>query len=281
MIKILRLGSQLCIVDRGRHGYRRYGVPTGGAMDQHSALVANTLVGNHPDAALLELYQAGHRLHFMQDATVVLAGANADVSTDDRPIPIHQVFKMHAGETLSVGTFIQGVRIYLAIAGGIKTTPLLGSRSLLSGVSGDRIRIGDILPFDSVSSGSKGHGHVSPMPISSHNTISATPGPEWHRLTAAAQRQLLNTTYYITEQSDRMGYRLAGTALKGKYPGIMTSAVLPGTVQLLPSGLPIILMRDCQTTGGYLRILQILPEDINQLAQRPINGSVVFEIQDW
>ena len=280
MITILRAGTYITIVDRGRYGYRRYGVPTSGGMDKHSATVANTLVSNNPDDALLELYMPGHRLQFSSGASIALAGAEASIEIDNAEIQTNKVYQIQPGSVLAIGKFRKGSYIYLAIKGGIESQLILNSRSPLSTIFPRQLRTGDTLNIGSSKNKRDLNVHISPLNINYNQMIQVRPGPEWHLLAEEDKNIITSTVYDISNQSNRMGFRLEGQKTTNTYAGILSSGVMPGTVQLLPNGLPIILMRECQTTGGYMRTLQILPDSMNQLAQRGPRQQVKFEIID-
>ncbi|MFT6811086.1 MAG: biotin-dependent carboxylase-like uncharacterized protein [Saprospiraceae bacterium] len=278
MIKVLRAGTYITLVDRGRYGYRRYGVPTSGPMDMQSATVANTLLSNSPEDALLELYMPGHRLQFSSSATIALAGAEASIELDNILIETNQVYKVKSGSILSIGKFRKGSYLYLAIKGGIESQIVLNSRSPLSTIFPRQIRTGDTLSINELKNPISTNVHIAPLRIDYNGAIQVRPGPEWHLLSDKDKDIITSTQYVISNQSNRMGFRMEGLKTRDTYSGILSSGVMPGTVQLLPSGLPLILMRECQTTGGYMRILQIASDSINQLAQRSPDLKVIFNV---
>ena len=280
MIEILRTGSHMCVVDIGREGYQSMGVPVSGAMDMISLARANSLLGNKMTAAVLELYLSGHQLQFQCDTYIALTGATAKITMTDRQIYNDEVIKVRKGDILSIGATSIGCRIYLAVAHGIKTESLLGSRSPLSGYTKKHYKKGDKLHIKPTELSVKNFASSKALSINKTKKVECTIGPEWGKLSKQQQQATLSNIYLINHQSDRMGYRLEGSSLDIEAFQIFSSAVMTGTVQLLPSGLPIILMRDCQTTGGYPRILQVTSTDINQLAQRKPNDEVQFVLTE-
>ncbi len=280
MIEILRSGSHICIVDIGREGYQNYGTPVSGAMDMVSLARANSLLGNKMNDGILELYFSGHQIQFHCNTHIALAGATADLTLGDKNIYIDQVIKVNKGDILSIGAMSKGCRLYIAIAQGIESTTLLGSKSPLSGYTKEQIKKGDKISIKSTPLALKKFATRSALNIDRTKKIQCTVGPEWHKLSKLQQEAILSNTYVINHQSDRMGYRLDGPSLDIDPFQILSSPVMTGTIQLLPNGLPLILMRECQTTGGYPRILQVLSYDINQLAQRKPQDEVQFELTD-
>ena len=278
MIEVIRTGSQLCIVDEGRFGYRKFGVPISGAMDRSSAISANSHLHNHPNAALLECYQPGHQFRFHSDALISLAGAQCEVFRNEEKIPYSEPIFLACKDVLSIGKMTRGCRIYLAVNGGVRTHSLMGSRSPLPGFLNRHIRKGDRIPFDTSVAGESTTSGIIPTKIDPNASIKCYPGPEWHRLNVGQRSDILSQDFEIDNQSDRMGYRLSGGTIKSPDFDILSSPVMPGTVQLLPSGNPLILMRDCQTTGGYPRVLQIREDCINQVAQRQPGEPINFEL---
>ena len=281
MIEVIRPGTQLSLVDLGREGYRRYGVPLGGAMDQRSAMLANSIVGNRMDSAVIEMYQPGHILKFHESADICLTGAIGNYEIDDQKLTMDQVIRVERGSSLKIGVMDVGSRVYLGLRGSIICGQKLGSISALPGYDRAYLKKGSQLLFESPSD------HVDPTatlrrePIVLREQIDCYKGPEFQFLSEHMVDHILSSRYVISPQSNRMGYRLNGPQ-SGDYrhTPILSSGVMPGTVQFLPIGLPLILMRDGATTGGYPRILQIVSQDINRLAQMSPGYSIRFSLKD-
>ena len=160
----------------------------------------------------------------------------------------------------------RGARLYLAFKNGINTERIVDSASPFPGQV-QVFKKGHVFEINGAT-GQRINSAIIPFKMDPLKVLSCHIGPEWHYLSKNAQEQILAHSYTISPQSNRMGYRLEGKIIGESISPILSSGVLPGTIQLLPSGLPLILMRDCQTTGGYPRILQVGEIDINQLAQR-------------
>jgi len=293
MIVVRKPGVLASVQDLGRHGHRQLGICPGGALDVLALTLANRLVGNADRAAGLELTMGGCELQFEADTRIALAGDDFGASLDGVPLWPCWSVPVAAGQTLRLaganagGTKKPGVRSWLAVAGGIDVPPVLGSRSTdlkagFGGLQGRALRKGDRLPtgvamLDAAQRERRPFGIRGPDwgPAEDDGAIAlrVLPGPEFELFTLAAREQLWGERWRITPQSNRMGSRLEGAELRRKRSGdMLSSGVIPGTIQVPPSGQPIILMGDAQTTGGYPRIGVVIRADLWKLAQAPLNG---------
>ena len=293
MIAIRKPGVLASVQDLGRHGHRQLGICPGGALDVLALTLANRLVGNADRAAGLELTMGGCELQFEADTRIALAGDDFGASLDGVPLWPCWSVPVAAGQTLRLaganagGTKKPGVRSWLAVAGGIDVPPVLDSRSTdlkagFGGLQGRALRKGDRLPtgiamLDAAQRERRPFGIRGPDwgPAEDDGAIAlrVLPGPEFELFTLAAREQLWGERWRITPQSNRMGSRLEGAELRRKRSGdMLSSGVIPGTIQVPPSGQPIILMGDAQTTGGYPRIGVVIRADLWKLAQAPLNG---------
>jgi antagonist of KipI len=275
-LKVIRPGTWISVQDKGRPGYRHFGVPASGAMDQESYARANYLTGNTPEHAALEIIGPGTMLEIMSDARIVCTGATADVFLGDQKLPLETNVTVQSGQVLSFGSFHAGRILYLSVSGGISAPEVMGSRSAMPNFQNPRPEKGSLYYMNQSKSDTENLPATSEIRPDKYDDryIHVWKGPEYHWLTASAERDVENELFTISNQSNRMGFRFTGPALhKVVTKDMLTSAVLPGTIQLLPDGQIIALMRDAQTTGGYPRILQITERDINTLAQkRPGEG---------
>ncbi|MGJ7500668.1 biotin-dependent carboxyltransferase family protein [Variovorax sp. ZT5P49] len=293
MIVIRKPGVLASVQDLGRHGHRQLGICPGGTLDVLALTLANRLVGNADGAAGLELTMGGCELQFEADTRIALAGDDFSASLDGVPLWPCWSVPVAAGQTLRLaganvpGVKKVGLRSWLAVAGGIDVPQILGSRSTdlkagFGGHEGRALRKGDRLPtgaspLDATQRERRAFGLRGPDwgPDEDDGAIAlrVLPGPEFELFTLAAREQLWGERWRITPQSNRMGSRLAGAELKRKRGGdMLSSGVIPGTIQVPPSGQPIILMGDAQTTGGYPRIGVVIRADLWKLAQAPLNG---------
>lgn len=268
-IEVLHPGLFSTLQDEGRFGFRKYGVPQSGAMDKRAAGMANLLLQNNPDAAVLEITLQGPELKFLAEAQIAIAGAELSPSLDGVNLSNNHVFHVEAGQVLKFGRRISGFRGYLAVKNGFRVPQILNSRSWCKGITPFyRLEKGMKIPFlRSEVSTSQKFSAVRPMDHVTSQEIEAYPGPEFELLSASEKENLLKHIFSIGKDSDRMGIQLQ-EKLENSLEAIITGPVIPGTVQLTPSGVLIVLMRDCQTTGGYPRILQLSEMAIDILAQK-------------
>jgi len=277
-IEVLSAGLYSSIQDRGRKGFRSFGVPLSGAMDQLSADLGNSILGNSVDSPLLEITITGPKLLFNQQAIISITGADISAKIENRHIKTNVPVVIQKDEVLSFGKLIYGVRAYICIMGGFDLDKALGSYSSYdkANLGIPIIKKGTVLSFNP-NGGLLPNANSRIKPNASlfgENLIPATPGPEYHIIT----KKFFDQSFEISRDSNRMGYRLSASNEFTHQRSILTSTVMPGTVQLPPSGDPVVLMRDCQTTGGYPRILQVTELGINTLAQKKPGDRIKFQI---
>ncbi|HZQ74079.1 MAG TPA: biotin-dependent carboxyltransferase family protein [Burkholderiales bacterium] len=293
MIEVFRAGLLTTVQDHGRHGHQHIGLCPGGAMDPVALTLANVLVGNDGGEAALEITILGPELAFAHDTLVALCGADfAGGFPRNRPVLVA------AGARLSIGRAQRGARAYLAVAGGLAVEPVLGSRATylpgrFGGFLGRALRRGDRLPLRENAAalsrerflklrkprGRSVRWHVAPFTLPEHEpvTLHAMEGPHYAMFDAASQHAFFDAVWKIAPESNRMGFRLAGPALVRSDPGeILSGPICLGTVQVPASGVPIALMADHQTTGGYPRIAEIATADVPRLAQMAPGGRLRF-----
>lgn len=268
MLEILDAGVLTTLQDRGRIGYAHLGVPRAGALDPPAAALANRLVGNGPDAAVLEVTLGGLRaLNDGPGQWAALAGARAPAALGPpvtRAIAHEAAFWWPAGTILVLGQPAIGVRTYLAISGGIDVAPVLGSRSTdtLAWVGPPRVRPGQRLPV-----GENGRPHPLDTPRSrGAGALRCMTGPQadWFADPAALTR----AAWTVRPDSDRVGLRLDGPALeRTRADELPSEGMVLGAIQVPPSGQPIVFLADHPPTGGYPVIGVVHPDDLWQCAQ--------------
>ena len=284
-------GLLTTVQDLGRPGWQHLGVGPGGAMDPVSAALANLLVGNGAGAAVLELTLAGPTLCFEADALIALGGADLSPEIEGEPLGLWRPTLVRAGARLSFGPALRGCRCCLAVAGGFSVPAVMGSASTqlaagFGGFQGRALRRGDRLQTGAAperdpglrrrfARGSRPFLALDWFPpwyldldFLRPARLRLIPGPQWPALAAGARRSLLEGTFQVAPESDRMGLRLRGPRLELEGPMEMLSAgVATGTLQLPPDGAPILLMADRQTTGGYPRLGELASVDLARAAQ--------------
>ena len=299
-LRVIQPGMFTTVQDLGRSGLQRDGVPVSGAMDTFAMRAANLLTGNAPGDAGLEMTLSGATLEFQGGALVALCGAPVDARAGELLVPMWHPVWIPRGTTLVCGAVRTGCRTYLAIAGGVVEPVMLGGRSTFirggfGGHAGRQLMAGDELPVGTLSPLSvriaasvAGDGQ---LPRAPHWGIGPSMRPAYARepvvrllqgahavsLTAVSRDRLFREAFRVSTHSDRMGYRLEGAALQLTAPlDLLSEAVAFGTVQLPPSGEPIVLMADRQTTGGYPRIGEVASVDLPLMAQLKPGDHVRF-----
>lgn len=287
--EVIKPGLLSTLQDEGRYGQRKYGVITSGPMDLFAHRAANILVGNDRSATVLEITLLGPSMVAQNDMLLSLCGADMEADRDGIRVPLWRPFMIRKGDQLNVHYAVKGCRAYLAVYGGFEVKPVLGSRStyLRAGIGGHQgrgLQAGDDLPVRQEMIGDYLHniGSVSAFihPGYEENpVVRVVKGKEAALFTDASIRSLMSQSYFVTAQSDRMGYRLEGIRLElsdGVPSEMISEAVVQGTIQVPPSGQPILLMADCQTTGGYPRIAHVISADLPLVAQVKPGGKLRF-----
>lgn len=283
-VKIVLPGAVMTVQDGGRYGYQETGIQVSGAMDQASFKKANYLVGNDETEAVLEVTLFGGMLEFTEDTIVAVTGADMGPMVDEEPVEMNCPLLIKKGQILTLGMTRQGCRTYLAFAGGIDVPLVMGSRSTnlkcaFGGYGGRALKAGDVLElgkpklsFDRVKK-----RRTKGIETEKIIEVRAVPGPQQEYFTEAGEKAFYSGTYTITDQSDRMGYRLEGPRAESKSgTDIISDAIPLGAVQIPPSGQPIVLLADRQTTGGYAKIAVVCSFDIPKLVQGRPGDKVRF-----
>jgi len=279
MIKVLKAGFFISIQDNGRFGYQHFGVPVSGAMDKKAFHLANSLVGNQKDKAVLECTLIGPKLEFHENAIIAITGATISITIDGQPTTMNQPLYIEKGSILELGKTTKGFRSYIAIRGGMISQVVMDSQSMYQHITkttmvvkGDSINY-PLLKIDMPKRYAKIKVENTYI---QHEVLEVYEGPEFHYLNAKQQHTIFEMQFTISKFNNRMAYRL-NESIKNTIKPIITSLVIPGTVQLTPSGRLIILHRDCQTTGGYPRILQLKVTALNVLAQKKTDDVIMFK----
>jgi antagonist of KipI len=290
---VTRAGFLTSVQDLGRTGFRQFGVSTSGALDSFALRVANLLVGNDEGAAGLEITLGGLQLRFEDERIVAWCGGDFDVQIGSRALPAGHVAHLQAGDDLKFGRAQIGCRCWLAISGGIDVPVVLGSRSTdlranFGGLEGRALRNGDLVllarrpgsspPVTGISSWAGPHDWVSPA--KRYPVLRFVRGVDWKRFKDVAIQRFTIHEFRVSPDSDRMGVRLDGPELKREdETDLISEAVAPGTIQVPPSGKPILLLGDCQTIGGYPKIAHVITVDLGTAAQlRAGDGVRFFEV---
>jgi KipI family sensor histidine kinase inhibitor len=283
-ITILRPGLFTTIQDAGRWGHQASGVPVSGPMDRLSHRIANALVGNDPTAALLEATLAGPEIRIENGGVIAVTGADFSARLDAGEIPLHRPIRCRAGAVLRFGERRSGARAYIAFGGGIVVPALLGSRAThtycgLGGLDGRAIAAGDRLPLGEERAPGPPRIISTPTKNVRGTKVRVMPGPQLDFFPPEALDVLQRTRFTVTPHSDRMGYRLTGATIpRVEGREMISDATFTGALQVPPSGDPILLMSDRQTSGGYPQLATVITADLPIAGQLAPGDLIEFEI---
>jgi antagonist of KipI len=281
MIRVVKAPPYLTVQDAGRPGFRKMGVPLSGSMDHWAFALGNVLLGNPSSAASLEWALGGGAIAFDVDCVIAITGARVHATLRGRETVLDEAMEIRGGDELEIRGFSRGRFAYVANAGGIVVEQVMGSRSTylpasFGGFHGRTLRTGDVVPI--------GEG---PRPNRSSAMSLATEGPDYGSRTVRAvpapeistemHDRFFSTSYTVSAVSDRTGYRLEGEPLAFEGNSRLSTAVCPGAVQLPPSGLPIVLLSDAPTVGGYPVLAVVCAADLPIIAQRVPAQEIAFE----
>ena len=290
-IEVLRPGALTTVQDSGRTGYAARGYPACGACDRAAMILANLLAGNPGETAVLECTWTGPALRFEEETVGALSGADMNAFLNGVCVETGRPFHIPAGGVLELGTAAAGLRTYLAVHGGITVPPVLGSRSTdlrsrIGGLEGRALRAGDRLPAAGCPESPRKArllterrerledwtlGPRTPQCWSGDKrmpVLRAVPGPQEERFTEKALKTFFREIYRLSPDSDRMAARFEGPKLEtAGGADILSDGVVEGSVQVSAGGMPMVMLADHQTVGGYAKIATVIPCDIPALAQ--------------
>nr|WP_241030283.1 biotin-dependent carboxyltransferase family protein [Paraburkholderia sp. Ac-20347] len=295
VIEILATGPLCSVQDTGRRGYRSLGVSVAGAMDPLALRIGNMLVGNEQGAAGIEVTVFPFKARFEANARIAVTGADCRASVGDKALLPWWSVDVAQGEVLTLNPPRSGARAYVLVSGGIDVPVVLNSRSTdikvgFGGFEGRCLRRGDVVSVQAASYGanaSGGFGVFPPRDVLDTafaqrggrdvTFVRALPGPEHDAFPEPARRAFWDTAWTVTPDSNRIGYRLQGLELLLAEPlSLLSHGIVPGVVQVPPSGRPIVMMSDAQTSGGYPKIATVAEADLWRLAQAPLGSRVQF-----
>jgi biotin-dependent carboxylase-like uncharacterized protein len=294
VIEIMTSGTPNSVQDLGRPGYLGMGVGRSGAMDRVALEVGNALVGNPATSAAIEIALFPFKLRFLTDVRFSVTGGGCSASIDDDPLPPCWTQVAKQQQILHLAPSVEGARAYVAFAGGIDVPIVLGSRSTdvkgsFGGLDGRGLQRGDRLNIHpSAVSGRSGEGagfgaiptlltELANQAERSITTVRVLRAAEQSAFTAEARELFASTEWIVTKDANRTGYRLHGPALMLKRPlELFSHGIVPGTIQVPPSGHPIIQLADANTCGGYPKIATVIEADLWRLAQTRVGGRIRF-----
>lgn len=288
-LEIIEVNGLATIQDSGRTGWRKFGVPTSGAMDAFAFRAANLLAGNDPNCAAIEIGMGDITFRALHDCVISVTGAGFGLSVYIWDFPLWSSYYVRGGWTIRLNKLDSGMWTYIAISGGVLSKPTLGSASTylrgpFGGLDGRQLQVGDVLRSGTPSRPLNDLA-ARTLPKDAHPVYSDYPtldvimGPQENYFTEESVERFLSSEYTVSTTSDRMGYRLEGTPLthRGKTE-LISEGMTMGAIQVPSSGQPIIMMADSPTTGGYPKIGTIASADLPLLAQC-VPGKSKFRFQ--
>lgn len=284
-MKITRPGTFASVQDLGRVSYAKYGVPKSGVIDKKAAQKVNKILGNESGDAVLEWTQIGPELKFTLPTQIAISETAQNTTLNGKAIRAREVVDIPANSVLSLGNNPNVVYAYLAIKGGFQSDPILDSRSMQKGIT----KTGSLRGMSQLFYSSKKQktSFFTKPSFTLHQNFKDTlaraidcyQGPEY-QLLDEGQKTALATYFTLSNQRNRMGMQV-NEPVVNHLPSMLSVPIMPGTVQLTPSGKLIVLCKDCQTTGGYPRILHLPEKALAQLSQTPHNVRFRFNIIDY
>ena len=285
-ITILSPGLLTTVQDFGRIGYQQFGVPVSGVVDPRAMSIANILVDNPEDEAVLECTMLGPQIRFNAPNAIAITGGDLGPTIDNQPIPNYAAIRVEAGQVLRFAGLRSGCRAYIAFAGGLDIAPVMGSRSTymkaeIGGVEGRKLQKDDVIKFRKPNPDLRGLNirHISPefVPRLEYK-LRVVLGPQDDMFTEHGIETFLSESYVVTPEFDRMGCRLDGEIIehKGESGDIISDGIAFGAIQVPTAGKPIIMLSDRQTTGGYTKIANVISADFRILAQLKAGDRVRF-----
>ncbi len=285
--KVIKSGVFDIIQDLGRYGYQQFGMPASGAMDSYALRIGNRILGNNESEAGIEISSPGLSLEVLSRTVIAITGANFNAAINNVVVPMWEALEVKQGDKISFNQIKNGSRSYLLVMGGINVPCFLGSKSTyvrakIGGLKGRSLKRADIIH---IGNPEKKLQDVIVRKVASidipdyykDNEIRVILGPQDDYFTEDALFTFLNSFYEITASSDRMGYRLKGPKIDSKSGSdIITDGIPPGSIQVPQNGMPIVMLADRQTTGGYAKIATVISVDIDKFSQMKPGNRIKF-----
>lgn len=286
MIEVLKPGLLSSIQDLGRSGFRHQGIVQAGVLDPLALKLGNALLANPEHSAAIEVTAGNAAFRFLLSSHFVLMGSSLGAQLNDRPIYAGWVYPVNQGDILTFRGSATAIRSYVCVSGGVSTPHVLGSASTdlqgkFGGFKGRALIAGDILQFGENTDIPLSHTGVRLPPYL--NSIRVLKGPHFDLLTSEQQQRFLDANWLVQMTSNRMGARLKSATHEtlAHAHRLASTAVHPGVIQLTPSGEPIVLLADCQTTGGYPIVAQVIEADLRHFAQLGPQAKLTMQLVDF
>jgi biotin-dependent carboxylase-like uncharacterized protein len=293
-LRMIAPGLMTTLQDLGRRGYQHLGVPVSGALDPVCLQAANLLAGNAPGMGALEIAYQGPTLAIEADSVrIAAAGGQAaidilgpDGGAGQRLAPFESA-RLTRGQTIRIGALSGSAILYLAVEGGFAIPPVMGSQSTLTrggigGFEGRALQAGDTLPLRQAAAPEREEVMLPPLDLRPPARMRVVLGPQDDHFTPAGLATLLASPYTISRACDRMGMRLEGPTLEHSAKGynIVSDGIAPGSIQVPGNGLPIVLLADRQTTGGYPKVATVISADLPALGRMTPGAKIAFASVD-
>ncbi len=290
-LRVTAPGLLSTIQDLGRPGYRKLGIPTGGALDPVALRAANILVGNEPGAGAIEIAYLGPTFVVEADATrISFFGAEAAIdvfasvdASEAKRVRTGRTILARRGQVIKVGAIVNGAIMYMAVEGGFDLSPVMGSlstylRGRIGGYHGRALMAGDLIPLTIDTVEDRLDQQLALPQNWTRRRFRVVDGPQRDFIAEESAMAFFASEYTVGAASDRMGMRLNGQPLHHRRGfNIVSDAIAPGSIQVPGDGLPIVLMRDHQTIGGYPKFATVITADLPALGRTPSGAKISFE----
>lgn len=280
---VIQPGILSLVQDAGRFGKHNIGLTNGGPLDKISFDWANRLLGNDPNACVIEVSIGGLQLEATVATQIAFTGGDAQLSINQIPVSSWCTHAVNSGDKISIGFAQHSTRHYLAVKDGFDIKPMFGScstvaREKIGGLNGKALETGDVLPCSTYNSDKQLSVATKDRPIYTGNiTLRVILGYQHEAFDNVQKARFFNSEFTISDKVDRMGFRLSGPEIKSSLDGILSEGICYGAIQVPADGQPIILVNDRQTIGGYPKIGSVLSLDISKLTQRLAGTKINFE----
>ena len=287
MITVEKGGALTTIQDQGRFCYEKFGISPAGPMDERSFFLANMLVGNPRNTAALEMTIVGPTLKFNESTVIAITGCNMHPVLNGKPLPLYTAVSVTANDTIRFGIATIGCRAYLAVAGGIDVPMVMNSRATsiqnrVGGLSGQKLKNGDKLQIGKATKNlcelTGKYLSVEQVGTKQPTVVRVILGPQKNEFTELGINTFLSSTYKVSVESNRMAYRLLGNKIEHSGDGnIISDGIATGAIQVPQAGLPIVMLAERQTVGGYAKIATIISIDLPKIGQCRPDDEIKFE----
>lgn len=281
--KVIKPGLLALLQDLGRYGHQSIGLTSGGPMDEMAFRWANRLLDNPENSPQLEITFGMLTLEAQADTSIAITGADLGARLNDTQLLTWQTYAIKKGDILTFQQPNTGLRAYLAVKGGFQCKPTLGSvssvmREAIGGLTGkgDKLKEGDLLPYQASSQYHQKSVPNLAIPNYQCSEISVVLGYQYQAFSAFERAKFFSSDYRVSSSSDRMGYRLEGSAITSEVPGIISEGIAYGSIQIPKDGQPIVLLKDRQTIGGYPKMGCVTRYGGALLSQKKPGDSIQF-----